>query len=110
MTNLKAVPVAKYSSLRKGEIYTFEHYSWPKGKPAQLFHTRGRLLYVLTRMRKNVDKNHKVTSTEMVGDKVGWEPLDEEDQSIIWEPTGEKLRRHSTHVCCGLFRVLGSKT
>lgn len=102
----KSIPVSKYGSLIKGAIYTFESYSFNTKGGVRTRLQKGKLLYTSTKWKENKDDKGKVTSRELVQDKAGFEPVAEEDCWTTWENTGEKLRVYSTHICCGLFRIL----
>jgi hypothetical protein len=102
---LKAIQPVQYKSLKKGSVYLFESYV-QDGKKIKPRVREGRLISVVTKLRDNKNEKGKIISTELVGDKLAFEPVDEEDQWTVWEPTGEKLRVSEIHVHCGMFRVL----
>lgn len=107
---MKKIAVKAYTKLRPGEVYDFQSFAGERferdGKSLLRFKPsivrRGKLLFVSTRWRVARDLKGKEISRELVGDRLAFVP---DEDTAIWEFTGEVLKVYECHICCGLFQI-----
>lgn len=95
---MKYLPT-QYKNLHVGQTFLFK--SATKGGSLSRL---GKLIYVFTKLKKNTDDKGNIVDKELVGDRVGFEPLEEDHLTTEWY-TGQKLQVHSIHICCGVFEI-----
>jgi len=101
---LTPISVKLYRKLKPGDELQFETVSSVEGKLVSTFRP-GKLVYLQARWKDTRNKKGDIIARELVGSRVGFEPLDPEDCTREWPPTREALKIYTVHVCCGLFKI-----